>query len=362
MPSQNIADAVYHLGIQCDLTLDDLNIWWRNYYTSSQPEQSTVSQKLSVELSALRSLPKTVTLYLADHLFPKQSHDRSNRSRIKRISTLKSGIYPSSISLDHLYSSTSLQLDLPTVGIIGARNAGLYGLEIVRRLTTLAAKHQITVVSGGARGIDFCAHKTILQQGGQTIIISGSGLCYINHKIKYLLDKYPDQTTVISPFSLIQPPTRWTFPKRNPLIALLSDQVIVCEASISSGSLQAARSALRANKTVWVVPGPIDDPQFKGCHQLVHEGAKLLCSLDQWIVDTLDDSTTEQTHLNHEALIPPISHDIWRLTSAYPISLNKLAKMSKLPVNMVFKSIVELEMLGWIRATPTGLYVRTTPK
>ena len=62
------------------------------------------------------------------------------------------------------------------VALVGSRMTTHYGIETARKLAYQLAYVGVTVVSGGARGIDTAAHQGALSGKGRTIAVLGTGI------------------------------------------------------------------------------------------------------------------------------------------------------------------------------------------
>lgn len=169
-------------------------------------------------------------------------------------------------------------LGLRAVAIVGTRSATPRGLAVARRLGHDLASRGWVVVSGLAFGIDAAAHEGALEAGGLTVAVMGTPpeRTY-PHRHRSLRRRIEADGCVVTE----TPPGqefagRWVFPRRNRLIAGMVEGVIVVEAPDKSGALGTATVAGELGRTVWAVPGPVDQPGSVGCHQLIREGA-LLC-------------------------------------------------------------------------------------
>jgi DNA processing protein len=91
---------------------------------------------------------------------------------------------------------------------------------------------------------------------------------------------------IISELPFDAPPLAAHFPRRNRLIAGLSQLVVVIEGEEKSGALITAKMALEQGIDVLAVPGPIDSPQSRGTNSLIKEGAAMVLDARD-IIDAL---------------------------------------------------------------------------
>lgn len=168
------------------------------------------------------------------------------------------------------------------IAIVGSRRVSRYGEEMTAMLSREAAAAGFTVVSGLALGVDSIAHKTVVEASGITVGVIGAGLLHMHPKenIPLARDIVQNGGAVISEFPFDMPVSRQNFPRRNRIVAGLCRGVIVVEAGVDSGALITARLALESGRDVFAVPGRVDNPQARGCHKLIKEGASLIENID----------------------------------------------------------------------------------
>ncbi len=164
-----------------------------------------------------------------------------------------------------------------TVGFSGSRKVSEKGVAITKDcVEQLSQEKDISIVSGYAQGVDKEAHYTALASGGSTIIILPNGISsfYVRQELKDVWDW--DRVLVISEYL---PKDKWSVSRamnRNNTIIGLSDIMVVVEAGLTGGSLDAGLRTLEDNKPLYV-PLYSDYPESAlGNKVLLERGAKCI--------------------------------------------------------------------------------------
>ncbi len=177
-------------------------------------------------------------------------------------------------------------LSEPQLGVVGCRSMSHYGAENAFAFARALAEIGLVVTSGLARGIDALSHEGAMKNGGMTIAVLGTGLSQVYpREHQALANRIAETGAVISQFPLQNGPLRHQFPMRNRVISGLSFGVLVVEAAQKSGSLITARYALQQNREVFAIPGSIHSVTSKGCHALIRDGATLVDSLPELLLE-----------------------------------------------------------------------------
>ncbi len=177
-------------------------------------------------------------------------------------------------------------LNSPAIAVVGSRNATAQGALDAHALAHALASEGYCIVSGLAHGIDAAAHRGALGARASSIAIVGTGLDRVYpERNRALAHQISREGAMISEFALGTAPVPANFPRRNRLISGLARGVLVVEAALGSGSLITAREALEQGRDVFAMPGSIHSPVSRGCHQLIREGAKLVETADDVLVE-----------------------------------------------------------------------------
>ncbi|MSR42957.1 MAG: DNA-protecting protein DprA [Pedosphaera sp.] len=166
--------------------------------------------------------------------------------------------------------------DRQAVAMVGSRQTTHYGIETARKLAWQVASSGVTVVSGGARGIDTAVHQGAMAAKGRTIAVLGTGINIVfPPENAELFERIAASGAVITQFPFNRPADKQSFPIRNRIVAGMTLGTVVVEANLTSGALITAGLATEYGRQVFAVPGRVDSPRSKGCHDLIKKGAKL---------------------------------------------------------------------------------------
>lgn len=165
------------------------------------------------------------------------------------------------------------------VAIVGSRKASFYGKNACDNIVKELKNWDCSLISGLAHGIDSYAHRAAQEQNIQNIGVVAHGLDKLypstNSNLAKAMEAYGG---IVSEFPTGTNPDRENFPKRNRIIAGLSDAVIVVEAAKKGGALITADYAQGYNRDVFAVPGRISDPSSEGCNRLIKNNKAALLS------------------------------------------------------------------------------------
>ncbi len=245
------------------------------------------------------------------------------------------------------------------LAIVGSRNPTPQGQRHAQDFAHSLAQAGVCVVSGLALGVDAAAHEGALLAQAPTLAVVGTGLdrIYPRRHANLVQRILAGGGTLISEYPLGTPPLPHHFPRRNRIISGLSEAVLVVQAALQSGSLITAQQALEQGRDVMAIPGSIHDPQSKGCHALIRQGAKLVESAQ----DVLEElrGTSVQTDWVDEPTATEASEDAVLIAMGFDaIGLDSLQARCAWPTEALQAHLLNLELEGRVARVMGGRYQR----
>lgn len=256
-------------------------------------------------------------------------------------------------------------LHTPQIAVVGSRSASRGGIDNANRFSEFLAGAGITITSGMALGIDTAAHQGALLNG-TTIAVLGTGLDRVYPaRNRELAHQIASRGLLVSEYPPGTPPLPHNFPRRNRIIAGLALGTLVVEAALKSGSLITARLTNELGREVFAIPGSIHNPMARGCHALIHEGAKLVESgehiaeelASQLVLDE-QPARTEAAAATDEDRIDPEHQELLSCMGYDPVSTDQLVEKSRFSAAEISSMLLLLELQGHVSSESGGLFTR----
>lgn len=251
--------------------------------------------------------------------------------------------------------------DAVALAVVGTRSASAYGRLVTQRLVAGLVQHDITVVSGMARGIDSIAHQEAFTRGGRTLAVLGCGVdvVYPPEHAK-LRESVIQHGAVLSEFPMGTKPDASNFPRRNRVISGLCLGVVVVEAGRRSGALLTAGYAVNQNREVFAVPGNVGAVKSQGTNRLIKQGAKLVEDIDDIVVE-LRAVLGEQPELPFGPVPDDLSASeraVLDVLDAQPKHIDKISADANLDPSAALSALLNLELAGPVKQLSGKMFVR----
>lgn len=256
--------------------------------------------------------------------------------------------------------------DKNSIALVGSRQTTSYGTETARKFAYQLAYIGVTVVSGGARGIDTAAHQGALAAKGRTLAVLGTGINLVfPPENAELFERISASGAIITQFPFNRPADKQTFPIRNRIVAGMTLGTVVVEANLASGALITANFATDYGRQVFAVPGRVDSPRSKGCHDLIKKGAKLCEGADDILseFEYLFPATNKPASPAETGVLPALSLSenetkILAAVGEDETHMDEVIRASGLPASAVSVGLLGLEMKRMVRQLPGKVFVR----
>ena len=271
-------------------------------------------------------------------------------------------------------------LAAPSVAIVGTREPSPEAAIYTEQLAFRLASRGVTIWSGGAVGIDAAAHRGALEAGGVSVAVIGTGIdhCYPPEHAALYEEIVLAGGALVSPFDRSQHATLTTFPRRNGVLAALTQATVVVQAPLQSGARSTARFARRLRRPLYVIPAPPWDSLGAGNLAEAALGARMLADegelFDQLGVPrirtpplaaakhsrappSVPGATTASQAFSVEHLSPECQA-VLQVLSSTPLHLDELCGRSGLPIALVQGALLTLSLQAVLVEGPAGCFRR----
>lgn len=270
-----------------------------------------------------------------------------------------------------IYTLWSISQNTFSIGIVGSRKNTSYGEQALRKIMNEIPETNLSIISGGAYGIDSLAHSIAIEKKLHTIAVFGCGIdvIYPKSNTKLFTKILESGGGLLSSFPIGTMPETYNFPIRNEIVAWLSDSILIPEAGIKSGTLITARLALDLGKDVFAIPGDIFSETSAGCNLLIRDGEAfpILSGNDLFPDFEGKISKNIQTEI-FETKSPKLEKNIWKnfisensekIFNAIKngnYTIDSIFSATGLPIDTISIELTMLELSGDIQATRPGHY------
>lgn len=252
--------------------------------------------------------------------------------------------------------------DRLVVAIVGTRRSSDYGFQTARGLAHDLGCAGVAIAGALGEGIATAALSGALEAAGSTIAVMAGGLGTCSpRQCLPLFRRLLEDGSVLSEIPPAVGARRWSALARNRTLALLADLVIVVEAERNPYELACARLAQRLGRKIAAIPGRVNSPLARGCHELILGGATLLRDAHD-ALDVLHDAAIPPCRdalASKEILAPGLLAVFERVASGEETLDALLASPAKRAD--VLSALVELELRGLIARGLGGRYVACRP-
>ncbi len=248
------------------------------------------------------------------------------------------------------------------ISIVGTRKSTSYGEVTAKRIAYSFAKRGLIVVSGLADGIDAFAHKGALDSG-KTIAVLGTGVDIIfplaNKKLyEDILDK---NSLLVSEYPPGTAGLPWNFPQRNRIISGLSDAVVVIEGDIDSGAIITARFAIKHDRLLFALPGPVDSRVSNGPNALIKSGVAELLISENDILEKIGEPVQKSIKFENYEIDENLTKEQKELMSVFSsvsVTVEDLIQKTSMDLSSLSVNLSILELQGHIEKSFDGGFVR----
>lgn len=328
------------------------------FYEAGEEEWKVLTPSERRQVAALKKREDIVRMWEERNRKPYtflSCHHADYPSKLRQLTDYPFGIF---------YQGTLPAGETPAVAMVGARNATIYGQELAYQFARELGRQGVTVISGLASGIDGAAHRGCMDGGGHTVGVLGSGINVIYPKENHELYRSMQSSgCILTEYVPDTSPLPMLFPRRNRLISVLSDLVLVIEAREKSGSLITVDFALEQGRDICAVPGRPCDALSAGCNRLIQQGAKCVLSVTDVLEELLENreifNQKQKSNLvNPDLGLAPKEKIVYSCLRLEPKFIDDILCQLSLPVWEGIQILTDLEVKGIIKQNPHHYYYK----
>ncbi len=170
-----------------------------------------------------------------------------------------------------IYAKGNIDLLTKTsVSIVGTRKPCEQTIRATLSMAERVSRRDIPVVSGLAEGTDTHAHMGAINENGSTVAVLPSGFNQIYPKQNTgLATKISETGCLLSEYTPYSAANKFTFVRRDALIAALSKGTIVMECGIKSGTMHTAEAANEAHRVLACYYPDNRDERYAGNEHII---------------------------------------------------------------------------------------------
>ncbi|NVK27085.1 MAG: DNA-protecting protein DprA [Flavobacteriia bacterium] len=247
-----------------------------------------------------------------------------------------------------------------SVAVVGTRSQSNYGRIITERLVEEWKIYNPQIVSGLALGIDTTAHRSALKNDLETVAVLGHGLdVAYPHQNKSLFAEIGEKGTLLTEFPSGTKPDATNFPRRNRIVAGMTDATIVVEAAHKGGALITGQLASSYQRDVFAVPGRVNDTKSAGCLNLIKNNEAIVLTSPSDVPEALGWQTGASESSKQMQLPVDLSTEEASIISALrkgSMQVDELSSTVGRPISQLFALLTQLELRGIIRSRPGKKY------
>ncbi len=257
----------------------------------------------------------------------------------------------------YLKGNSNLLYENNNIAIVGTRHPTNYGKTVTELFSSELTKNNFNIVSGMADGVDTIAHTNCLKNGGKTIAVLAGGLYHIypalNKKLSEEVEKEGLLLTDKAPDYVAKP---YDFPKRNRIIAGISEGVLITEASSKSGTMHTKEYAINYGKELFVVPGNITSEKSNGCNKLIKDIHSIMVTEVDDILKNFKKHNINKTNVKQEIQLSIDDAIIYELLKQGELSFDEILIKTNFDTKYLNNLLTMLTFRGIIKKLAGNIY------